>query len=91
MGSTTDLSASELVNAIEIFPNPTDGILNIQVEVSLEQFDLRVMNPVGQTIRTENIRGRSFTSMDLSSLPAGTYFIELSSNGARTFKRFVLN
>lgn len=91
MGSTTDLSSSELVNAIEIFPNPTDGMLNIQVEVSLEQFDLRVMNPVGQIIRTENIRGRSFTSMDLSSLPAGTYFIELSSNGARTFKRFVLN
>jgi hypothetical protein len=91
MSSTTGLGANELAAALEIFPNPTDGILNIQIESSLDQFDLRVMNPVGQIVRTENIRGRSFTSMDLSSLPAGTYFLELSSNGSRTFKRFVLN
>ena len=70
-------------NGIEdfvVYPNPTNGLLNIQLfkthsEMILELFDLK-----GVLIQRQEQNGLSLLQIDLSDLNSGTYIIRLSNN-----------
>ena len=67
----------------EAFPNPTSGIVNIDLEVSVEFARLEVLSIAGQLMKTTPGRGRTDRhSLDMSGLPAGTYLVRgISSEG----------
>ncbi|MBX2816186.1 MAG: right-handed parallel beta-helix repeat-containing protein [Saprospiraceae bacterium] len=56
---------------IEIFPNPTSG--EFQIAGMLGAYTINVQDENGQLIRT--ITGADYASIDLTTLPAGTYFL----------------
>lgn len=80
-GSTT--TAEENL-AIKLYPNPASSVLNITV-VS-EKATYRILSLPGQEVNRGNLNAGS---IDISSLAAGTYLIEINDNGASTVKRFV--
>ena len=60
---------------IQIFPNPTNGKLNIKLAIdNLDQFFLT--NSIGKIIQNGNIN-ESFIEINLSKRPKGTYIINL--------------
>jgi serine protease len=67
---------------LALFPNPSTGIVNIQFigEVNLDGMTVNVVNSVGQIIRTEKITTAK-SSLDLTSLSDGIYFIQVRQNG----------
>ena len=57
-----------------IFPNPTKGLLTIETN---DNFDLKVMNYLGQIIKTERRVSPQYL-LDLSAFSSGIYFLELT-------------
>jgi hypothetical protein len=87
----TSVEGTRATNSMNIYPNPTNGIVSIEVPANLNQ---------GSTIEVRDLSGRlvaatstiqaGIVRMDLSSEAAGTYFISLRSNGNVLREKLVL-
>ncbi len=71
------------VDVIQISPIPTNDILNISLTVNKQlDLNLKLQNVHGQTLieSAPNIGGYWNTSLNISHLPSGTYFLTLQSH-----------
>lgn len=78
---------------IDIFPNPSNGELNISVNVlNPQDFTLSVINTLGQTIKDLKFNQSTggITKFDLSNSPAGVYFVSYKSKSYSKTKRVVI-
>lgn len=69
----------KLNNMIFIFPNPTNGILNIQlqnVQSSINNLQLSITNTLGQILLTTNILNQT-TQINIQNLSNGIYFVKV--------------
>jgi hypothetical protein len=80
---------SQNFSAVNIYPNPTSGLLYISHESNVELSSVRVFDLTGHLIK-ENLNPRNQTSFDVSELPSGFYILKLvSSSGQNANKTFV--
>jgi hypothetical protein len=64
-------------STVSIFPNPTNGILNINFTNSLESnISVSVSNAIGQIVLNEKLNS-SKTTLNIKQLPTGMYFINI--------------
>lgn len=77
-GTTTNINHTILNQGehINIYPNPTSSVLNIEVK---EQTQISIINILGEVIKTETIIESS--QVDVSNLNPGVYFIQDSKSG----------
>lgn len=60
-----------------LYPNPTSGIINIDIETkNNELFKIELLNAIGQVIMTETSESNKYT-FNLQNYPVGIYFIKL--------------
>ena len=81
------VSVNELMKQIEIFPNPTNGILQINADLGGRK-ELTVMSISGQTVLKDSFLNKNKT-LDLSSLPAGIYFVKITSKDGNVTQRII--
>ena len=67
------------------YPNPTAG--SITLPASSDPIRYRVLNSVGQTLLSGQAAGTE--KLDLSSLPKGTFFLELTTASGRRTQRLL--
>lgn len=60
-------------NEVEVFPNPTSGILSV---INLGNVNIEIRNMMGQIIKQMYILDNSI-QIDMSNYPEGTYFIRV--------------
>ncbi|MBX7093708.1 MAG: T9SS type A sorting domain-containing protein [Flavobacteriales bacterium] len=72
-----------------VFPNPTKGIVNIELEgISANQFNVFVYDIFGKQIMQQKLwSGRS--SIDLSAFESGIYIIEIEAGGKKIRQRVI--
>ncbi len=79
---------------LRIFPNPTDGVVNIEIQGFAGGGLLaEVKNAQGQTLQTNTFKapaGNAFFSSDLSLLPAGIYWLELLAEGGTAQRKVMI-
>ncbi|CAA6806744.1 MAG: Unknown protein [uncultured Aureispira sp.] len=70
-----------------IYPNPVKELLFIRSKSKFAQtIDVQVVNHLGQTVLVKQ-SNQSITEIDLSTLPAGMYYLSIHNNGQRnTYK-----
>ncbi|WP_462281889.1 T9SS type A sorting domain-containing protein, partial [Salinivirga cyanobacteriivorans] len=68
-----------------IYPNPTNGVLHIDVDGTNH---VTIINAIGQVINTVKVNGQS--TIDLSNNASGVYFIRLSSGDKVATKRVIV-
>lgn len=73
-----------LSNSIDIFPNPTSGIVNIQIKNSSSAFTYHIFNALGQKVGIGEIKDSS-TSINMGNQKDGLYFIKLSENDTQKY------
>ncbi len=79
-----DITATDF---IALYPNPAHAQLTIITSGS--GTDLTINNPLGQAVYKTKIDGEQVT-IDIADLPAGVYFIQLTTEqGQRAVRRFV--
>lgn len=72
-------------NNIEIYPNPTNGLLKIHSEIIYTKLEISVFNITGQKIFTVNNQ----TEIDISHLTKGIYLIKVKMDGTIKTKRII--
>ena len=89
-----DTSGSNLVKALEpeinIFPNPSTGIVSVELNQSFE--NVQVYNAVGQQIYYHQLSAaeKQF-EIDLSAFQAGVYFVKLENDTEKISKKIFLS
>jgi type IX secretion system substrate protein/SusE-like outer membrane protein len=78
-------------SAIALFPNPTNDVLNINMDVAelTGKIRLAVIDMNGRLMLYDTQLSTSQMSMDVSTLPAGNYFLQISNDKYIIGKRFV--
>jgi len=71
---------------ISVYPNPTNGVLNITSEKDIQS--VVVFNSLGQVVYT-NEASANFVKINVNDLPSGLYTLRTSINGVNTFSKFI--
>lgn len=71
---------------ISIYPNPTNGLVNISADKNIESVE--VYNAMGQLVYTSKVNTNA-TKVDLSELANGLYTVKTVVNGANMFNKFI--
>ena len=82
--SVDDLISAE---AIQLFPNPTTGILHVDI-ADLTEWTVQVRDATGRRIMPE--QPITTGQLDLSALSPGSYFLELHNTHQRVVKKVVV-
>jgi len=96
LGSLTgnaSISENEFISGMSLYPNPTENQLNVSVNMENNALvSFRIVNAQGQTISNENVSlgsGNSVHAMDVTSLAAGIYTIQIITDGKVSSKPFI--
>ncbi|MFK7953634.1 MAG: PKD domain-containing protein [Ekhidna sp.] len=95
IGSCEILSDGDVVNSIlsesiNIYPNPSNGIVNISSEISLLKPEYSVYNSSGQFV-AKGLFDSGKTFVDLSDQNSGLYIIKLNIRGELITKSIVIS
>ena len=75
-------------NAVRLYPNPTTGMLNIQMnQASVEVLGVAVFDVQGKQVMNVS----ASNNVDLSKLVDGVYFVQIKSNVGSIYKEVILN
>ena len=73
----------------EIFPNPTQGIINIiPLDISTVSYSVSILDVYGNIVLQKLFSGQS--KVDLSMMSSGIYFIKIDANGEEYSTKVVL-
>lgn len=86
--STTDINA---LSDINIYPNPTQGLLNIGIGNLELPKSYTIYNALGQVVKYKNIIKQSDLEINTTSLTDGVYSIQISNDNQNKTLRFVKN
>lgn len=88
-----DVDELTFQQSVELFPNPTDGMLQVRINLpeAVDGLRLRVSSLLGNTMMERQLGNLSQYNeqVDLSQLPAGTYLVTLT-NGELQLNRKVV-
>jgi PKD repeat protein len=89
LNACANLTQEALANNINVFPNPSNGIFEVQIENKFnDQFNLNVTNSLGQIVLYTSTDGQ--TSIDLSSMASGIYTLNITTQtGIRAHYKLV--
>lgn len=74
-------------NSLSIFPNPSTGVVNLRASANLSS--VQVVNILGEQMLELKL-DKSSTSINLSKLPKGMYFINVRSGNTWTTQKLIL-
>lgn len=78
---------------ITIYPNPTNGRINIEINNVFETTQIEIFNSISQLVISESavksIDGKITKSFDLSNLNKGIYFLKVKNSKLNIVKRII--
>lgn len=81
----------EAAKGVDVFPNPTTGLLNINVGSAIENPKLVVTDVIGRIMLQQSLQS-GLNKASLDQLAAGTYMVQVSSTSSPTVtSKVVLN
>lgn len=86
---------TEGLSGLEVYPNPTNGLLNLRFKgKSMEDAVVRVMDVMGKTLHVENMDlytdGIQEHRLNVRELPQGTYLVRIELGTVTISERFVV-
>jgi hypothetical protein len=82
--SVPDLNSQSKNNSI-VFPNPTNTVLNINTNDKNEVQKVTIYNTLGQVVKIIN----NSSTIDVSELKVGTYFISIEGENGKSTQKFI--
>jgi hypothetical protein len=85
-------TSAALDRSISVFPNPSTGIVNIDIQGANAKGAMlvEVTNMLGQTVRTEKVSDNASNHLNLSSLAAGVYTLKVKSGNDYSIRQLVI-
>jgi hypothetical protein len=90
--TTAELSTGNFASLnAKAYPNPTSGVLYINMEDQAMIRSVRVMGVNGQEMLSMEDVDRSFTELDLTALNAGYYFVQINTDRGLATQKVVVS
>ena len=88
-----DRLQNNTISNLEVYPNPTDGILNVNFSTSAKQVMVKMISATGQVMSVENVYNTENVKkvFDLSKYPAGIYMIVIVAEGEVSSAKIILS
>jgi len=87
LDNITSTFSAALDQAVTLYPNPTSGFLQLEMEgFNKEDFSIRLENVIGQQFLTQT----ATTPLHIGHLEKGLYWVRLSSQDMEVVKKVVL-
>ncbi len=87
----TGISEVETAGKLNIYPNPANNTITVDVTDDMKGATVTLLNSIGQVAaQYKGITANKYT-LDISALPVGIYMLELQNNGATTRGKLVKN
>ncbi|MGL5889115.1 MAG: T9SS type A sorting domain-containing protein, partial [Bacteroidia bacterium] len=86
--NSVDVQNPLAATSVNVFPNPGNGIYNIQISGVAQEYALEVVDLTGRVLvqqQNQAAYGQLNTQIDMSSYAAGSYILRISANGASQF------
>jgi hypothetical protein len=80
----------DFVDYFEVYPNPVSTILNINSKKQIEINSIAIYNVLGQLVITIP-NAQQVSTIDISDLKTGNYFIKINSDKGTTNAKFAKN
>ncbi len=88
-----NIGGLKAINAINVYPNPTDGNVSIAVDVAFEgnaMISITAVNGADVRLISRRLqKGNNQVEVDMKNLPAGMYFATVSVNGQSSTVKIV--
>jgi Secretion system C-terminal sorting domain len=92
---TINGSTEETLNSVNIYPNPANSMVNLEFNSTQEgQTQIRFIDQMGRVAQTyyqTTTTGTNQMNLDIQSIPAGVYFVQMISNEQTITKRLVIS
>lgn len=85
---SASISDNLLTHTFNLYPNPTNGNFQIEVETDLIGQPVVITDAMGKLVRTEVIQSKVST-FEVSDLPKGVYFVQVHTAHGKIAKRLV--
>lgn len=86
---TTSIKAQKNQTTFILSPNPTNEILNISSNLKTNGFKIEVIDALGKILISEEYKELNQTSINVSNLNSGIYFIKVISGENNSTKKFI--
>ncbi len=90
----TGIEENGFNNNVKIYPNPANDHFSIEIlNTTEEKYQLSIYNQMGQNILKEEFSTAiniNIKKIDISSLPAGLYFIKINNNKGVNFSKGII-
>lgn len=83
------LDQEQNLSHIKVFPNPTDGSLNIELDENLDFVNVQLLDATGREYLNKNYKNTSIIELNLDYKP-GTYLLILKNDGEIIQQRIVI-
>ena len=82
------------INNLEVFPNPSRDVFNIEfTSESKQSIEVKIINVIGEVVYTENLEqfvGEYTKQVDLATYTKGIYFLEITTDNGVINKKLIL-
>jgi hypothetical protein len=88
-GTLLSVNDIDSLSSFSISPNPSNSIINIELERSPSRLTVEVFDILGKQIMIRNLENTNTTQVDISNWNSGVYLIKISNDDKIETKRFV--
>ena len=82
--SRLEIIENAFANELFVYPNPTNGLVNINLQTSYTNLAIEVINTIGQIIYKQNFNKSTDLKLDLTELVVGVYFVKIYAEDKST-------
>lgn len=89
VASNVGISDADLAASVVLFPNPTNGLVTVELPINTQVINLQLTDVVGRNLMVVPVNGQQRMVLDLGSLSEGVYNLTIVAEGARATKRLL--
>ena len=92
--TTTGVDIISNVNLSTIYPNPTSGLVAIDINIANQPTSIEIVNELGQTLYStviKDCKASCVVNLDLNLFSNGVYFVKITSGSTTNFQKLILN
>ena len=86
--TTLGISDNNLLKNIVLHPNPTNGLLNIQLNIVYTDIKIKVFDSKGAEVYNQKKQNTDKTEIQLS-IPSGLYYVYITADGKSTTQKII--
>ena len=93
MSQLTGVNEISLNEYINIYPNPTTGMIQIECNIPGGEYEMRMTDVLGQEMFSEKIHvsGNYSRTMNMYNYSSGVYILSIIGENSITQKKIILN